>query len=175
MTRALLIEFDGPAGLARAARHLRERGVTALDAYVPYSTDEVREALALRRSPLPVAVFCAALLGAGGAYALQWYTTAHLYPLSVGGRPPHQPLAYVPITFEMGVLAAAAAAFFGVLLLGKLIKLWDPVFEVPGFESVSVDRFWLRVDGGPDTLDPTLIRSELEHLQPLRHVLLEAP
>lgn len=172
MTRSLLFEFDTPTALAQAARLLRERGHRALDAYAPYSTEEVREALDQGPSRLPIAVFCAALLGAAGAYGLQYYTTAYLYPLDVGGRPPHMPLAYVPITFEMGVLAAAATAFFGVLVLGRLVKLWDPVFEIAGFESASVDHFWLRVDD-EGALDPDAVRAELAPLGPRRHVLLE--
>ena len=114
-----------------------------------------------------------ALFGASAAYALEWYTTAHLYPLDVGGRPPHMPLAYVPITFEMGVLAASATAFVAVLVLGKLVKLWDPVFEVPDFGTASVDHFWLRVDDD-GSLDPEAVRDAVCHLEPRRHVLLEA-
>jgi hypothetical protein len=55
------------------------------------------------------------------------------------------PLAFVPITFEMGVLFASFTAFFGTLILGRLVRLWHPVFEADGFESVSVDKFWLSV------------------------------
>ena len=174
MRTALLIEFDTPLALAGAARVLRERGMSALDAYVPYSTEEVRDALAHPPSRLPVTVFVAALFGAGAAYALEWYTTAHLYPLDVGGRPPHMPLAYVPITFEMGVLAASATAFVAVLVLGKLVALWDPVFEIPDFGTASVDRFWLRVDD-EGSLDPEAVRDAVSHLSPRRHVLLEEP
>jgi ActD protein len=172
MTTTLLVEFDSPAALAGAARLLRERGHATLDAYAPYSTEEVREALGHPPSRLPYAVFVAGMVGAGGAYALEWYTTGHLYPLNVGGRPPHMPLAYVPISFEMGVLAAAFTAFVAVLVLGDLVRWHDPVFEVPGFESASVDRFWLRVDEAG--LDPAAIRAALEPLGPRRHVLLEA-
>jgi hypothetical protein len=174
MKRALMVEFASSGALASAARLVRERGHTELDAYGPYSTEEVREALGMGRSRLPVAVLCAALLGAGTAYFIQWGTTAYLYPLNVGGRPPHMPLGYVPITFEMGVLAAAATAFFGVLVLGKLIKLWDPVFEVPGFEGASVDRFWLRVDEGRGPFDPEALWAALEPLEPLQRFVLEA-
>lgn len=170
---ALLIEFDTPDALAQAARRLRERGLTDLDAYVPYSTEQVREALGIPRSRLPVAVLCAALSGAGAAYWLEWYTTARLYPLDVGGRPPHMPLAFVPITFEMGVLLASFTAFFGVLVLGRLVKLWDPVFEVEGFETSSVDRFWLRVDGTDPRFDPERTREELARFRPLRVELYE--
>ena len=55
------------------------------------------------------------------------------------------PLAFVPITFEMGVLFAGLTALIGVFFWGRLLKLWDPVFEVPGFDSASKDKFWLRV------------------------------
>jgi hypothetical protein len=175
MKGSLLIEFETPGDLARAARRLRAIAGTSpfeLDAYTPYSTEEVREALELPPSRLPWVVFFAACLGAGGGYALEWLTTAHLYPIDVGGRPLHMPLAFVPIAFEMGVLAAALASFVGVLAGGKLVKLWDPVFEVPGFEGVSVDRFWLRVNARAD-LDVPTIQSELLPMKPLRHVFLE--
>jgi hypothetical protein len=55
------------------------------------------------------------------------------------------PLAFVPITFEMGVLGASFAAFFGVLWAGRLVRPWHPVFEAEGFDSASVDKFWLAV------------------------------
>jgi hypothetical protein len=45
----------------------------------------------------------------------------------------------------------------GVLVLGGLPALWHPVFEVPGFDQVSVDRFWL----GIDAADPAFNRVEL--------------
>jgi len=172
MKTSLLVEFADAGALASAARALRRRPELTLDAYTPYSCEEVREALALPPSRLPLVVFAAACLGAGGAYGLEWYTTAYQYPLDVGGRPPHMPLAFVPISFEMGVLAAALAAFVGVLMLGKLVKLWDPVFEIPGFEAVSVDRFWLRVDA-PGELDAAAIEAELEAARPIRFLLLE--
>jgi hypothetical protein len=169
VSQVLLLEFAGSAELAHAARELRSRPGVELDAYTPYSTEEVREALALPPSRLPRLVFAAACLGAGGAYFIEWLTTAHLYPLNVGGRQQHMLLPFIPISFEMGVLLAALTAFIGVLVLGKLVVLWDPVFEVPGFESASVDRFWLRVSG--PALDS--VRAELDALKPLRQIVVE--
>ena len=141
----LLLEFEAPEALAHAARELQGKGYTGLDAYTPYSTEEVRDALPERRSWIPYLVLAAGLCGAGGAYLLQWYLVAYLYPLDVGGRPPHMPLAFVPISFEMGVLCASFAAFFGVLWAGRLVRPWHPVFEAEGFESTSIDKFWLSV------------------------------
>jgi hypothetical protein len=65
-------------------------------------------------------------------------------------------------------------AFVGVLVLGRLVKLWDPVFEIPGFEAASIDRFWLRVDA-PGELDSATLEAELEAAKPVRFLLLEAP
>jgi hypothetical protein len=170
--RVLLAEFTTPEDLAAAARHLRAQGYRGLDAYTPYSTEAVREALELEPSPVSRLVFLGAVFGAGAAYLVQFFTTAHLYPINVGGRPLHMPLAFVPITFEMGVLFAAFTAFFGVLIGGRLLKLWDPVFEVPGFESVSVDHFWLCVEEREPTFDPAHLQAELSPFNPRRHVVL---
>ena len=174
MNRSLLVEFDTPDELASAALALRALGHRELDAYTPYSTEVVREALALGASPLPRWVLTGGLLGAGVAYSLEWYLNGFLYPLNVGGRPPHMPLAFVPIAFEMGVLCAAFAAVLGVLVCAKLVKLWDPVFELPGFDTVSVDRFWLRIDSWPagDSESEALKRA-IEPFGPRRQLLLE--
>jgi hypothetical protein len=143
----LLAEFDGPEALARAVRAFGGARIPGLDAHTPYSTEVVRDALGLPESRLSPWVFGGGVIGAAGAYALEWFLVAHLYPLNVGGRPPHFPLGFVPIAFEMGVLLAAFAGFFGSLAAGRLVKLWDPVFECEGFESASQDGFWLRLGG----------------------------
>ena len=158
MAESMLGEFESPHALARAIVELRAQGYRDLDAHTPYSTERVRQALGEGRSRLPGVVLLAGLGGAGAAYGLQYLLVAQLYPLNVGGRPAHFPLAFIPITFEMGVLAAALAAFFGALTAGRLVKLWDPVFEAEGFESASIDHFWVRVGGA----DPRFNRDELE-------------
>jgi hypothetical protein len=171
MKRMLLAEFETPSALAAALRELRRLGYRGLKAYTPYSTPEVREALELPGSRVPLLVLVCGLLGAGGAYFLQWYLVGHLYPLSVGGRPAHLPSAFVPITFEMGVLLAGFAAFFGVLGFARLVRLWRPVFEVDGFESASVDKFWLRIDGSDPLFDEVAIDGVLARFAPTRRVL----
>jgi ActD protein len=172
MHRLLLAEFDSAEALAEAATALRQRGYRKLDAHTPYSTETVREALQVEDSRLGRRVLAAGLLGAVLAYLLQWYLVAYLYPLDVGGRPPHFPVAFVPIAFEMGILAASVTAFVSVFSLGRLVRLWDPVFEAPGFESASIDGFWLRVDGADPLFDEQRTVAELEPHRPRRQVLL---
>src|SRR6185437_15937247 len=88
---------------------LRERGYRRLDAFSPYPVNGAEEAAGMQRSLLDWIVFPIAFAGAGAAYLLQWFCNAYDYPLNVGGRPPHSAPAFIPITFEMGVLAAAFA------------------------------------------------------------------
>jgi hypothetical protein len=160
----LMAEFSTADGMIAALRTLRGWGYSELDAFTPYPLEEAERLVQPRRSRLPYVVLGFGLLGAGGAYFLQWYFSAVLYPLNVGGRPPHMPLAFVPITFEMGVLLAGVAAFLGVLGFGKLVRLWDPVFEVGGFERASDDRFWVLVDGRDSHFDLIDTRADLERV-----------
>jgi hypothetical protein len=172
MRRLLLAEFATPDALASAAAALRARGYRLLDAHTPYSTERVRDALGFEPSPLGPRVLIGGLLGAGAAYALEWYLVGYLYPLNVGGRPPHFPVSFVPIAFEMGILSASITAFVSVFSLGKLLRLWDPVFEAAGFESASIDGFWLRVDGNDPLFDEQRTPAELKPHAPRRQILL---
>lgn len=170
MREALLAEFASPDDLVRAIQVLRAHGHRGLEAYTPFPLHEVDDALELGRSRLPFIVCGIGLTAAAGAYFLQWLLNAYLYPLNVGGRPPHFPLPFVLITFEMGILLASLTAFFGVLAYGRLLKLWDPVFEATGFESASSDRFWLAISAR----DPKYpdAREHLEAQTPIRVVEL---
>lgn len=158
MRTGLLAEFETPEAMLGAIRELRRRGYARLDAFTPYPVHGLEAALGLRRSPLNWMVLPFALAGAAGGYLVQWYLNAFDYPLNVGGRPPHAAPAFVPITFEMTVLSAALAGFVILLVLTRLPELWNPVFEIEGFERASIDRFWV----GIDARDPALVRSVAE-------------
>lgn len=168
MTRSVAAEFESPEAVIEAARQIRERGYRQVEAYTPYPIHELDEALAIPESRLPWGILVAGLLGAGGGYGLQWLLVAYLYPLNVGGRPPHAPPPFMIITFEMGILLAGLTAFFGVFVLSRLPRLWDRMFEVPGFERASIDRFWLRVDAPDDTFDADEMARELVALSAVR-------
>ncbi|HLU67244.1 MAG TPA: DUF3341 domain-containing protein [Kofleriaceae bacterium] len=164
MADRVLAEFRSSEALAAAIRALRERGYGKLEAYLPFPAPDVEEALAERRSRLPIALFAVGISGAAGAYLLQWLLVAHLYPLNVGGRPPHFPLAFLIITFEMGILLCGIAAVVGVLVLGRLVRLTDDVQGTPGFESASGDRFWLELSTRDPLYRPDRTRDELVEL-----------
>jgi hypothetical protein len=148
MTRTYYAIYREPEQLLGGIAQLQQRGFEQLEVYTPYPVEGLAEALAQPRSSIPARTFYVGLAGAALTYAIQWLLNAYLYPINVGARPPHFPLSYVPICFEVGILCAALTAFASVMSLGRLGRLWDPVFELPEFQSATRDRHWLGVPAG---------------------------
>ena len=154
MTRAFVLgEFEREHALLAAARALRASAgarVHQLDLHSPYPIHGSDEALGLRRSTVPLVALVAGVTGAVSGYLLQWYVNAFDWALNVGNRPPHSPPAFIPVTFELGVLFASLSIFLG-LLFGYFgfPRVHHPVFEVESFRSASIDALWLsaEVDG----------------------------
>ncbi len=158
MRTGLLASFGTPEALLRAVRELRRRGYRRMDAFTPYPVKGLEQALGLSRSPLPKIVFPVAMAGAGLAYLIQLWCNGYDYPINGGGRPLHSAPAFIPITFESGVLVASLAGVFVFLLLTSLPRLHAPVDDVEGFERASLDRFWVAVDDR----DPLFAAVDLE-------------
>lgn len=144
MSGLVLAEFTTPEAALDAARALVKEGVSSVDLHSPYPLHGSDEALGLGHPRLvPAIALAAATLGSGGAYLLQYWTSAVDYPLIVGSRPPHSPLAFVPITFEVGVLSAGLAIMGALLVIWRLPRLHHPVWDEDGFASASRDAFWV--------------------------------
>jgi len=77
------------------------------------------------------------------ALALTWYLSGVAYPLEVGGRPPVAWPAFLPAAYIVAVLWAALGAMFAMLWFNGLPRLHHPVFDLPGFDRASEDRFFL--------------------------------
>jgi hypothetical protein len=172
MSMALLAEFDSAEALTTAAHALRASGYERLDAYVPYPIDELEDLLGLTRTRIPWIALAAGLTGGVGAYVLQWFCNAYDYPLAVGGRPVHSGLAFVPIAFETTILCAALATVVAFFVRARLPEPWAPIFDVPGFDRASVDRFFLGVDARDLRFDESRVHRALAASHPLRVVRL---
>lgn len=144
----LVAEFARVSEAAEAVKRLRTVGLHDLEAFTPYPSHEVEEALELPRSYIPRACLGGGVAGAAAGYAIQWWTNAVDYPLDVGGRPLLSIPAWIPATFEGAVLGAALATALAMLVAARLPRLWQPVFEVEEFERAGVDRFFVRVAVG---------------------------
>jgi Protein of unknown function (DUF3341) len=146
MMWGMLATFDDAPALAQAALRLHEAGYRRFDTYTPYQLDELADLPGTPRSRIAAVVFAAGALGAIGGYLMQWYLMVVSYPINVGGRPLHSWPAFVPITFELMVLAASTAGVVALFVRNGLPRLHHPLFGVPGFERASQDGFLLAVE-----------------------------
>ena len=163
MTSWVLGEFGEEKALLEAARALRAQGIDGLDLHSPYPIHGADEALGLRRSTVPIVALVAGVTGAVSGYVLQWWTVGVDWPLNVGNRPPHSPPAFIPVTFELGVLFASLAIFVGLLFAYfGFPRVHHPVFEVEAFRSATIDGLWLSAPVGRNEADG--IAAELRKL-----------
>jgi len=95
---------------------------------------------------------------------MELYASAVAYPVNIGGRPPNSWPAFVPIAFEIGVLLAIVAGFFGFLIVNRLPALHVTGLEAAIFRVASRDGYLLAI--GTD--EPTRLRRALAELGPVR-------
>jgi hypothetical protein len=159
-------EFEDPTKLLEAARRAREVGYRQIEAYSPYFIRELDEIIPMR-NPLPLIVFLAGITGTVTAWALQTGIAVWDYPINVGGRPLYSWPAFVPIMFELTVLFAGGAAFFGTWWLCGLPCVHHPVFNVGQFARVTDDRFFLCIESRDTKFYPEDTYEFLANLKPL--------
>lgn len=170
----LMLEFDQPDHVLAATREAWNAGYRQMDAYTPYPVAGMAAALGLRRNWIPSIVFFGGLVGAAFGFFMQYYSMAVDYPLNAGGRPYNSWPVFIPITFEVLVLVAAFTAFFAMLFINGLPRPHHPVFNVPGFELASQERFFLCIEA----TDPKFDRdATARFLLSLAHIgeLIEVP
>ncbi|MDQ3855155.1 MAG: DUF3341 domain-containing protein, partial [Chloroflexota bacterium] len=86
-------------------------------------------------------------------FLLQYWTMVLAYPINIGGRPLNSWPQWVPVMFECTILAASLAAFLGLWAVNGLPMPYHPVFNVPGFERATVDRFFLAIEARDPRFD----------------------
>jgi len=138
-------EFDSADELLNAARAAREAGYRRMEAYSPYPIKELDEIISYWNL-LPTVVFFSGVLGGFTAFYMQYFIAAIVFPTNIGGRPLNSWPSFVVITFELTVLFAACAAFFGMLFFAGFPALYHPVFRIPTFKRASDDGFFLCIE-----------------------------
>jgi ActD protein len=162
----LMAEFDDPTTLVAATGRAHDEGYRRMDAYSPFPIEELHEALGAPPSRLPLVVLIGGLFGCIAGYGLQYWVSVIAYPVNVGGKPFHSWPAFIPVTFECTILAAALAAVLGMLALNGLPMPYHPVFNVPRFALASRNRFFLVIQATDTKFELEETRRFLEALAP---------
>ena len=169
----LLAEFLHPEELLAAARKATEAGYKDIDAYSPFAVHGVDEAIGAR-TMLPWLIFGGGLCGGLGGFGMIIVSNYH-YKINIAGKPFawNSWPSYMPITFELTVLLAAVTAVVGMLMLNGLPRPYNPLFNVPGFDRASQDRFFLCIEAKDPKFDLDQTSRFLEGLEP--HSITEVP
>jgi len=137
----LVATFGDERRLLNAVRAVRARGLRVHDVYGPYPVHGLDDALAIRRSRLPLATLVGGVLGLLAALSFQFYVAVFDWRLNVGGKPDNSTLAFVPIAFEMAMLGAGLATVAALLLRCGLF----PTARVPVLETSATDDLFALV------------------------------
>lgn len=165
----LLAEFEQPEEVLTAARKAFTAGYRQMNAYTPFPVEGLSAALGQKPTRLPWLVLAGGILGGATAYLTLYYASVISYPINVGGRPLHSWPSFIPITFELTVLGASFAAFFGMLAINGLPHPHHPLFAVPAFSLASRNRFFLCLQTRDPLFEYEKSRKFLEQMTPRVH------
>jgi Alternative complex III, ActD subunit len=161
----LMVEFLHPEELLAATKKVVEAGYKKIDTYSPFPVHGVDEAIGAK-TILPWLIFGGGLTGGLTGFGMQSFASAIHYPLNIAGKPLISWPSFMPITFELTVLFASATAVLGMLFLNGLPRPYNPLFNVPGFEQATQDRFFLCIEADDPMFDLDQTTRFLEGLEP---------
>ena len=163
----VMAEFPTPEAAAKAARVARQQGFLHLDAYGPFASPELAEAIGFRETKMSRCVLGGGIFGGICGYALVYYATVVSYPHNIGGRPINSWPAFIPIVFETTVLGACVIGIISLLILNGLPRLSHPVFSSPKFVRATNDHFFLCLLATTENFSEEKARETLRLLTPL--------
>ena len=143
---ALLAEFNTTREVYHACEGVRDAGYSVWDAHTPFPVHGLDKAMGLSRSKVPWISLVAGLTGASLAFTLQWWISVVAYPLVISGKPYFSWQAFVPVTFEVGVLFAAFGAVLGMFHFNRIPQHYHPLFRSDRFAAATDDKFFISIE-----------------------------
>jgi hypothetical protein len=160
MSRRLLVaSFESEDDVLEATRAARAAGLRIVDTYTPYPVHGLDEAQGVRRSRLPWVCFAAAIAGAALKLWFEYWTATVDWPVNVGGKPWNSLPAFIPVTFEVMVLAAGLSTVGAFLAVSRLRPGRQAALPAP---RITDDRFALELLESDAAFDPARVRRMLE-------------
>ena len=179
-----MAEFHDPAALMAAADKVRLAGFRWWDCHTPFPVHGLDGAMDIKRTILPVCVFCAGATGTIAAFCLQAFTNSvgwtiwagvwlTGYPFLISGKPAMSLPAFIPVIFELTILFSALSCVGLMFLFNGLPSLHHPLFKSNRFRRASNDRFFIVIEARDPKFLPKKTEEFLKTLDPTAIELVE--
>jgi hypothetical protein len=159
-------EFDSAADLLHAAEKVRDGGFKRWDVHTPFPVHGMDAAMGLGKSWLSAPVLAGGIAGLLTAVGLTMIPSFVLYPIIVHGKPYNffSSPAFVPIFFELTVLASAFTSVFSIMAFNRLPQWYHPVFNWERFKRSTDDGFFLVIEARDPKFNEAKTRELLESI-----------
>ncbi len=180
----IMAEFDTPAKIMQAAKHVHAAGYRHWDCHTPFPVHGLDKVMGIKPTILPVMVFFAGLTGCTLGLILQWFTNASTfdmwlivfvrgYDFLISGKPMMSGPAWIPVIFESTILFAAVSTVALMLLMNGLPRLYHPTLKNRKFLRASEDRFFVVIEVRDPQFSQDQTEAMLKELDPISIEMLE--
>jgi hypothetical protein len=161
----IVAEFATIDGIMAAAERAKKAGYKRMESYTPFAIEGLDEATGHEPTKLGWVAFWMGVAGFATGFFIQWYSNVQFYPLNIGGKPLNSWPNWIVITFECTILFTAFTA--GLFMLGRngFPRPYHSIFNTPGFERATRDRFFLCIEADDEKFDVDKTRKFMETLQ----------
>jgi hypothetical protein len=160
MKFGMLAEYATPADLMHAAEKVRDAGFRRWDVFSPFPIHGMNQAMGLKNSKVGWFGFVGGVTGYTTGMIMIWWMNAVDYPIAIGGKPMFSPFGAFPPSYELTILFTAFGSIFGMLLLNRLPKLYNPLFKSERFRRATHDGYFMVIE----TTDPKYSEVETRKL-----------
>ena len=160
----MLAEFETPKDVYHACEAVRDEGFKHWDAHTPFPVHGLEKAMGLKPSKVAWITLAGGLLGLTAGMTLQWWTMAIDYPTVIAGKPFFAWPAFVPVTFELGILFASFGTVFGMLGINRLPTFNHPLFTSDRFKDATDDKFYISIEARDPLFDKRKTKKMLKQL-----------
>lgn len=145
---AIGARFKTPDDLVRAVKRLRGSGYSSFECFTPYPLHGLPEVMHLNKSILSLLVLGGGISAVIIALTMELIPSCLIYPLIVDGKPLNLSALpqYIPITVALTLMISAITAVAGMILLGGMPRLNNPMFAWDLFSREAGRAFFLAVE-----------------------------
>lgn len=162
---AITALFDSSDEIIQAAGKVSDAGYMRYDVHTPYPLHGLDHAMKLKDSRIGIFAFVFGVLGALSTILFISWVTISDYPLVIGGKPFWSWPAFVPVTFEVTVLATSVlSTLFMIIFYFKFPNVAHPLHDTPYMKSVSSNKYGICIQANDTKFHTPEVKKFLKNI-----------